>query len=499
VSEIRQKLSPESSPCPAAGVDEMTGIGHLDERIVDETVLDERVVDETGTPAEANSFAAPATTSETRQPKADTRWARLLGGVNKDARNAAMALIDQGVVSFTTFLTAVILGRNFLDSEFGVYYLALTLVWAVRGIQEQIVASPYMVICHRKEGDQEARYAGSAFIHSATVSVIAVLALLVYALITLGSTPTAFTPVIWVLIAVAPAILLREHIRFVGLSHLRLKGVLLFDLSVLPLQIGGLLLLSHLDLLSVASALLVIGAACALPSIVWLASRIRPMQFDFAAVRADWRENWTLGRWALISHFVGSSTPYALPWILLATHGEAAAGILAACTSIIGLPRMFINGLANFLFPRSAHAFCKGGKRALRELLSRAAVVYVVGLGSFCLLMLAIGGPIMLFVFDGQYGDTGTILSVLAFAVLAKAIGNILGNGLWAIERPQATFAADVCATIVVLGLAFLLIGPLSVLGVAFSMLAGAFAGTVVRAVTFQRLFASIHQDPQPA
>ena len=57
----------------------------------------------------------------------------------------------------------------------------------------------------------------------------------------------------------------------VALSHLRLRTAVLFDLSIVPMQVGGLLLLLYFNALSVITALAVIGGACCdrLPGLVY--------------------------------------------------------------------------------------------------------------------------------------------------------------------------------------------------------------------------------------
>ena len=47
------------------------------------------------------------------------------------------AVLDQAVVSGTSFATSVLLGRFASQQELGVYYLALSVVYFARGVQEQ--------------------------------------------------------------------------------------------------------------------------------------------------------------------------------------------------------------------------------------------------------------------------------------------------------------------------------------------------------------------------
>ena len=63
-----------------------------------------------------------------------------------------LAVVDQGVVSGTSFLTSVIIGRLGSQEDLGVYSLSLSLVMLLRGVQGELVCSPYTVYCNRHEG-----------------------------------------------------------------------------------------------------------------------------------------------------------------------------------------------------------------------------------------------------------------------------------------------------------------------------------------------------------
>src|SRR5262245_49170720 len=104
--------------------------------------------------------------------------ARLLKGVTTGVRaftgsslvrKSGLSVVDQAVVSGTNFATSVLLGRFALQEELGVYYLALSIIYFARGIQEQIVSAPYMIYCGRKEGRELAEYAGSSLVHQFVV------------------------------------------------------------------------------------------------------------------------------------------------------------------------------------------------------------------------------------------------------------------------------------------------------------------------------------------
>ena len=102
-----------------------------------------------------------------------------------------------------------------------------------------------------------------------------------------------------------------------------------------------------------------------------------------------------------------------------------------------------------------------------------------VVVGAFCLLLALTGDRLAILFFSSKYAGTGPILLLLALGVLANTVGITAGNGLWAIERPSANFAADLCVLGLTLVLAFRLVHPYGVVGVAIATLAGTVVGSL--------------------
>ena len=119
------------------------------------------------------------------------RQAPAAGGLNRFARGlqqlvtspllqkSGLSVLDQGVVSGTSFATSVLLGRFTSQKELGVYYLALSVVYFARGVQEQLVSAPYMIYCSRRQGSALSEYAGSALAHQCVVMLATATALIV--------------------------------------------------------------------------------------------------------------------------------------------------------------------------------------------------------------------------------------------------------------------------------------------------------------------------------
>jgi O-antigen/teichoic acid export membrane protein len=123
----------------------------------------------------------------------------------------------------------------------------------------------------------------------------------------------------------------------------------------------------------------------------------------------------------------------------------------------------------------------------LRHVLLLTGVLLGAIIGGFCLLFITAGDRLVVLVYGSQYVGCGSVVSLAALAILAHALGTVAGNGLWAMEQPQAHLAADSAMLLVTLAVAMLAIGPLGALGAAMATLAGAVAGALVRTTSLLR------------
>jgi O-antigen/teichoic acid export membrane protein len=445
-------------------------------------------VDEAAAP---NATAPPA--AEARAPaKAARLWL-----ADAMLRQGAWSVFDQAIVSGTGFATSVILGRLGSKEDLGVYYLALSLVYFARGILEQLVAAPYVIYGNRKRGAELAAYTGSVLVHQGVLTALVAAALVVFALaVERGLGPAAFSGVAWMLAAAAPVLLFRDYVRQMSFARLQVATATAVDGAVAVLQLGGLLLVAAAGMLDVRVAYFVMAAACGAACLGWLARRPQPMAIAAARIAADWRRNWSFSRWALASQLVGSSMIYVMPWMLAIGHSTGATGMLAAASTLVGLANMFVVGLSNALTPQAARAFASGGVPELAAVLRKTAWIFVAALGTFALAALLVGEPVAIGLYGPKFAGIGPILFTLALALLAGSMGVTAGNGLWAMERPQANFLADVCGLAAAAAAALACVGWLGELGAALAALSGAAVGSSVRGLTLWRVMRGAAMAP---
>ena len=447
------------------------------------------VADGSIAPAKAGGCALPPPNAE-REDWLVALFTRFLG---RERSRAALSIGDQAIVSGTNFVTSVLIGRAAGKEALGVYLLAITLILFVRGVQEQIVNGPYLVYCHKRRGTRLARYAGSVLYHEGLWLLATALGLLGLAIyLNLGGEPSGLRDSSWVLIAAVPLILFRDFARQIAFGHFRSGTAVLLDVSVAALQIAGLGALFLAGTLTVPSAFGVMGAACLIVCTPWCLRFVRGVRFRAKAVRNDWRRNWRFGRWALATHLLHGASHWLMPWVVALVDGEEATGIFAAGTSMVGIANMFVLGLAYYVCPKAAERFHTDGLPGLRRVLRGASLAFSAVLAPFVVVCWAFGDQFSTLIFTDAFAGAGMVLAVLAVNMWANALSITCGNGLWAVERPDANFTADVVSLVVVAVCTVALIGTYGVVGAAMAMAIGGWMDVLARYVALRRVLRGI-------
>jgi O-antigen/teichoic acid export membrane protein len=265
------------------------------------------------------------------------------------------------------------------------------------------------------------------------------------------------------------------------LAHLKIAQALLLDGLASALQLGLLGAAAVHGMLTVRGTLGVLALAAGVPAIGWLLAASPRLKPNLRAARDDLVRNWHFGRWALASHLLASLTPYVMPWAVAWSHGTAGAGLWGAANTLVGLSNIFLMGLCNSLGPRAAQAYAAGGRVALKEVLFRTALLFGATLGVLCLAAWICGEWVAVTLLGPSFAGIGPLVGLLSVSVLVNSLGVVAGNGLWAMDRPRASFLADAAALGVVLVTTAWWVPAGGPLGAAAATLAGTSVDALVR------------------
>jgi O-antigen/teichoic acid export membrane protein len=414
-------------------------------------------------------------------------WGWLVGLAS--AKNT-LALVDQAAVSGTNFLTTILIGRWCSAGELGIYSLGFSLLVAWACAQEALIALPYTICRHRPRLGTPAEYAGSALVHQALLSALAVLVLVLTAAgLSFNGHVPGLAAVAWVLGGVMPFALLREFGRRFAFAHLRMGEALALDVAVAGLQLAGLATLALADALSAPSAIAVVGAACAAASAVWLYLARKNFTSRWGHVWPTLRQSWALGKWLFASQVTLSVRSYFIHWLLAWMLGATATGVYVACLTVVLFSSPFTLGISNALAPRAAQTFTVGGAAELRRVVLQTTLLLGAAMVLFCAVVALAGDDVMALLYRGQqYKGHGHTITVLALVMLASHLGMPASNGLAAIERPELIFKVELLAVVLSAVLIPCLVAGWGVTGAAYGSLAGSVAASLGRWVVFSAL-----------
>ena len=407
-----------------------------------------------------------------------------------------MALLDQAVVSGLSFATSIIIVNASGRAALGLVHLAMTLVYLMTNVQAELINAPYLVFRGRRSGTSLQTYSGSAFAHQAVLNVLVIVAIsgLLF-LCSVGVFPTALSASLWILLFVSPVYLLHAFIRHFLFASFQFRVALTIDIAVATIQVGSMLVLAHCNMLTVPLIFVTMGVASAVGCSGWWLARQEPLRFAKNRFMLHWRKNWLFARWTLASNLIGCGGIYILPWIIAIVHDEDTTGTFVGCGKISALAATFVVGIAHFLTPRSVAAYVDGGVSRLRRVLLVAGGMYLLTVGSFCLLVWAAGDRLMVPLFGSDYAGTGIITTILSLAVLLNSLTVVAGNGLWAINRPQANLIADSVVLLATIAVALWLVGTQGPMGIAIASLTGAATGALCRVLTLAALMKNLSQS----
>ena len=183
-----------------------------------------------------------------------------------------ISFLDQGIVSATSFATAVIIGRMCSKGELGLYMLSMSLILFATDLQTSIISTPYMVYVPRLNKERKALYTGSTLIHQLVFSCLLILSFAGAGALAGHAGQSALAQAFWMAAAVGVGFMLREYGRRLWFARLQLTTALAMDICISVAQISGLLLLVHLHLLSGLHAFGLLGIVNGAVLLLWLVS-----------------------------------------------------------------------------------------------------------------------------------------------------------------------------------------------------------------------------------
>ncbi|MCE2509406.1 MAG: polysaccharide biosynthesis C-terminal domain-containing protein [Alphaproteobacteria bacterium] len=395
---------------------------------------------------------------------------RIVGTVRRH-RHMNWALMDQGMVSGVNFLTTILIARHLGIEEFGRFTLAWLVVLFVTSLQMAVIVSPMMSVGPKQEPAEAPAYYGALFLQQL------IFAGLTFLLILLGAYGVAALRPEWDLRALAvplaaTAVLfqLRDFLRRYFFTRERPVMAFISDvIGYLGLLVALALLLPFFTFDS-ATVLWLIGAASA-TAILISAPFLGRLAWQLRAFLTISVRHWQFAKWMGASALLQWASTNLFLIVSGGLLGPAAVGALRAAETLIGINRIFFQGLENVVPLHAVRRLTEEGPPALGGYLRRIGVaggLATAGVGAIA--ALAPGFWLELF-FGETYAEHGALVYWYAVIYLVMFIGLPLRAGLRALENTKPIFQATAVSAVFSLAAAMPLIDALGATGAVAGLL----------------------------
>ncbi len=397
----------------------------------------------------------------------------------------ALTVIDQAAFSASNFLTAVIVARHSSAEQFGLYILGLRLIDYCREMQNVMIWSPYMLFSPRLNDRDHARYTGSTLAHQIFSCGLVALIFLSGALLLSPAVSSFLIP----LALVGVFFPLQEYARRICFANFQFVAVVMLDAAVTVIQLAGLYFCARQHQMSVRNAYWIIGAANGIATLVWFIWARSFFVFEKKQFIPDFKTNWEQGKWLLGGNVTLLAASQIYPWSLTTFHGVAATGMYAAGEGIVNFIRAFMISIQNFLGPKLAHAYAKGGKSELKQVVFQTTILLGVMTGGCTLLFALFGGSLATLVYGEKFVGLRGVIAFLAFNIFLGALTTSQSYALSTIERSDINFKINLLGLMLSMTLGIVLTLQYGALGAALGLGLSNLLTALARQIVFARFF----------
>ncbi|MGC4031593.1 MAG: hypothetical protein QM754_07650 [Tepidisphaeraceae bacterium] len=397
-----------------------------------------------------------------------------------------LTLTDQGLVSVATFATNFLLLNHFRNdvSHYAAYTLAFNLmIWAAE-FQATLVFTPHTIRSPRLHGQALRQFHGSTLLQNTAVSLITAIATLIASGITFSS-DREMALVLLTLGLGTVFIGLRSYARPYCFTARHPMAAVALDLAVAVLQIAGILALKSTNTLSASTAIVVVAAAAALPSIYWLIATRRRFEPHAGAAWHDLRESWPQTKWVFLSGLTWNAGMLLYPWLIKLLGGDVGVAVWGACYQLACVANPLLMGLQNFIGPRIAEAVTEMTGHAFRRYVYRVAIWTAIVMTGPAVFVSLFADTALSWLTHGKFTGQHSAISFLCSAIIVQAITFTLSRGLFALHRADLDMYCNSLPLITLFTVGIAATHYHGVAGAAASMLIAQLLAASSRAILF--------------
>lgn len=416
----------------------------------------------------------------------------------RTAANASLTLVDQALMSLTSFVVTVLVGRAGSKEEFGYFVLGITLGWLVLGIPNALIWVQYATKAPRQTSPRRlaALQGGSTSLLFGMAVVIAGIPMLIGGfIVAIESWIPSFVSPQWITTYSLPiavlffSMMIREHVRRLAIADFKGWMLLQIDIFGCLTQLVVVAVLLQTGKLTVVTGFYAVatgGIVCA----IRLAVVSKTYHFCRREILVLANQSWRFGKWLLAIAVIYLASDMSMRGLLTGFHGATELGTFSAAAVIGNIVNPLV--LAATMFSRSlaAKIFAASGVDGLL----RFVIVGTIGIAIFVVLAVAgmsmIGPWFLQAIFNADYADRAVITSVSLGLCVQALIIPVEGSQM-VMEEGRKLFNVSVTHLTLSIAVGIPLIWLLGASGVGITMALRTIAVLTIQLTIFRKSIAN--------
>jgi O-antigen/teichoic acid export membrane protein len=323
---------------------------------------------------------SPSSNLQTTAPKLPKPIARYTEkGISffsgKGAQQGYWAAADQGIISITNFIAAIILGRAVSPEEFGIYAVGFLMTRFVRAIQDGVIVQPLNSLGAVLDDAKFQEYAANTGLLQIILALLSAFsaASLGWLLTVLGNDvagPTAMA--LWFLLLTWQ---LQEFIRRAFYTRSEVMKAVINTGLASAVRIGVLWWWGTQDTLSGKAGLDAIGWGAVAAIILGLWQARGYWVLHNIHLWQTFKQNWKFGGWIMGSSLANWVASELYPLLAAGLISFAAAGAYRALQNLVAPVHVLLRATDTFFTPRAAKVYHQSGFAGLSRMLK---IIYLV-------------------------------------------------------------------------------------------------------------------------
>ncbi len=371
------------------------------------------------------------------------------------------ALVDQGLISGSNFIVAILLARWVSAQQYGAYALAFEVLLFMSIVYAALILEPMCVFGPSTYKNDFRAYLGVLLRIHCGLSVLVIAAVLAGAAVLHSLKPGSSLPDALVGVGVAcPSLLLFWLARRGFYVHLLPKKAALGACAYSATVLAGVTVVYKAHSLNPFTVFLVMAAGAIVtgpPMLRWFKSHMPLLPGRRIRVKDVMRQHWIYGRWALASATViwlsGAIYYPALgSFFNLAETGRFKA--LMNLASPIGQAYVALSLLS---LPYASQVHHEEGNATVGRLVWKLTGLYLGGSALYWLILILARGPVVQHLYGGKYTQVIAFLPWVAVGSVLRIGATAQANVLRAMRSPALVFVAysAACVVAILIGVPF--------------------------------------------